>query len=196
MSSTRSLFSCAYALELRTSLPEPFKDLLIPIYPWFDFSILLPHKLFISSPILFPCSLRFFVLLGAYDNQGCYTFLAAGHGICNTFQKRLLPFLLLSFSSHLWLMWEEQSSSNLLPLSGLQQCLPNFCSPDPTSQNVVKLFLLPGQHSCTHHRADFSGFQGFLTQPISLDSKQVCRKFSKQQIPCIQHKQRLGGVGC
>lgn len=61
------------------------QGLIIPIYPWLDFSILLPHKLFISNPIIFPGSLRFFVLLGICDNQGHYTFLAASHGICNTF---------------------------------------------------------------------------------------------------------------
>lgn len=135
----------------------------MPIYPWLDFYILLPHKLFVSIPIMFLCS------------------LAGSHRICNTFQKRLLQFLLIIFFTSVAAVGRTKLRQ-FAPAIWLVAKHSKFLLTQSTSQNTADPLLQPGWHHRTNIRADFPHFQGFcLTQPICSHSEWVFRMISSKK---------------
>lgn len=168
-SSANSIFPCTYSFELYTGLPETCKDFLIPIYPWLDFYILLPHKFFVSNPVcrlsLQPdilCSVMHLWQPGTLHFPGWQP-----SNLQHFLEKVLAIFPLVIFFTSV----ADAGRTKLrqfAPAIWLMAMPSKFPLTLTTSQNVAELFAEPGLHHCTNLRADFPYCQGFLTQPIYL----------------------------
>lgn len=136
------IFPCTYSFQLCKGLPETFKDLLSP----FTLDYIFIFCILISSS--FPTLSSF---PAAWESLFCYALVTTRDatfswpaamefatlcrkGSCNFFSCHFLHICL-------WLMWEEQSSDNLILFSGLWQCLPNFHLPYPPSKVLLSCFF-------------------------------------------------------
>lgn len=159
---------------------------IIPIYPWLDFPIFFlmsssfpPYHLSQQPATL--CSDRHLGQPGTLHFPGCQPW-----NLQHFLEKAFAIFTLVIFCTSVADVGRTKLQK-FAPAIWLVAMPSKFLLTLSTLPERAKLFLWSGQHCCSNQRADVSGFQGFLIQPISLDSKQVFRTFSKRHISCLLH---------